>query len=223
MAPVMLKRGRLVTAHFAHYPESSCGLAAGESLRHIAMKAIIGKLFARERPEYEVPFKPNRRADIVLSGHIIVECQASAISIDEWDSRTFDYNELGYALLWIWDKRRLREQLTVADEYRIPAEIRYCHRQAYGRIYVLDGDELLACHLGEAEPRYNDFMGTSRIPYTLRIPEFVSPGMRLTRYRGVDGESLVHLDEGIFWKGVYRPARPRRTLGSLLRESATRP
>jgi hypothetical protein len=208
---VMLKRGAIVSPHFAHYPRSVCPLAGGESVRHRAMKLRIGELFAHAAPRYEVPIAPYRRADVLLYGRIVVECQASPLRIEEWEQRTRDYNQRGYAVLWVWDGARLgRPVRDGSAEQRVPAEVRRCHRHAYGRVYVLDGPALRACHLFPVSRRIGDGgpkgIWRDRIPRSLRLPDFYAPPARLTLYRGVEGERLVHLGEGSWW--LQRQAAP---------------
>lgn len=128
--PVVLKAGLIKVAHFAHKPKSSCP-NAGESLRHLGMKLQMMTEAIRNRydPRLEVQFGREHRADLVI-GSVVVECQSSAISVEDWHKRTVFYNEQGYSVLWLWDQDRYMPRKAVARGerfFRIPAEIRACH------------------------------------------------------------------------------------------------
>ncbi len=209
----LLKRGAIVVPHFAHVPGAVCPFARGESLRHLQMKQRIGELFVGANPRFEVPIRPGHRADVVLFNRVVVECQVSPLMIAEWQARTRDYNRRGYAVLWVWDGARLgRPPGEGTGEQRVPAEVRHCHRRAFGRVYALCGEELRACHLFPAEARER-CVGGSRgryVPRALRVPAFQEPRFRLTLYRGAGGEHLAHLGEGVWWKGgPPKPPAPR--------------
>jgi hypothetical protein len=209
---VILKRGTIVTPHFAHKVESNCSMSAGESLRHLEMKRQIGRLFEKSPlfPSvfYEVKFGPTRRADVVIPDEIVVECQASPISIPEVIARTLDYNEAGHAVLWVFDENRIPQGYAydawaghrMAREVRIPAEIRFIHQAAYGHLYILNRDgELLACHLGHANSRDTDF--GSYTPKTLRWVSFHKAGkVPISFDASVHDLRLAKMSEGVWWK-----------------------
>lgn len=202
--PVMLKRGAIVVPHFAHYSDTGCPMSEGESVRHLEMKIQIGRLFAGA--EYEVRFGAERRADIVIE-NAIVECQASAIGIDEVEARTRFYNGQGKGVLWVFDIGRMGQSwcttidsIRVLGEVRVPAEMRFVHRTAYGFLYVLDSfGRLYGCHLAPAPPRDNDF--GSYYPKTMKIPRFHAAGRVPRAFTGTDGQlRFVRLGEGVWWK-----------------------
>jgi Competence protein CoiA-like family len=197
---LVYKHGRIVQCHFAHKARTNCSLSAGETIRHLQMKEQMSKWFSERFifSELEVCLVPCRRADIVLPGRkIVVECQHSPISIDEWSCRTADYEKYGYAVMWIWDIRRLFKidefpktldelrsdrgsgwhESSYKTEFRIPAEIR--HADSYGhQIFALSTSGLLQiCMLEDAFERYNDWTGYDRTPETLkRIYTFTPSG-----------------------------------------------
>lgn len=214
--PVTLKRGAIVVPHFAHQPGATCAFGGEESPRHMAMKAHMGALFRATAACYEVPLLGNaRRADLLLSNKVVIECQASSLGIDEWDQRTSDYNRLGYRLLWVWDARVAGLPPSVGaaehgEDFRISATFRHCYKQAYGHAYVLFGDELRAVRLHKVT-RVDDgaeYFGGSgtRTPKTLRniSTKVVLPRAGsvppLVAHIGVSGERLVTFGEGVWWK-----------------------
>jgi hypothetical protein len=156
---------------------------------------------------------------MVRSGQtrFVVECQESALSITEWMQRTRDYNDTGYPVLWVWDLRRIIGAEGKAhpfswviqnwdeEEARIPAEVRLCHKNSYGKVYVLDclGD-IRSCNLQQVSTRFTDggpdWDPSSYTPRTLKQPRFYPVPMKPARFFGVNGESLIALGEGVWWK-----------------------
>lgn len=209
---LMLKAGRVKVPHFAHFSESGCRYGEGESVLHRQMKTEVGDLFERFNPQFEVRFGVDRRADIVIA-RTVIECQVSPITIEEWNNRTWSYNDQGYSVLWIWDIGRFSLSNPYPDirqtERRIPAEIRYAHQMGYGRVYVLDRSKhLYSCHLFPAFERYSewysvdmgDYMSSSYTPRTLKCPGFHAVRPHVNPYRGPEGHLLVQLNDGIWWK-----------------------
>lgn len=212
-----LKQGRIVIEHFAHQPGSACAYGTGESLRHMEMKAQVGKLFRGLSIDYEVCLIPERRADVVV-GRFVVECQESAISIEEWDARTAHYNAAGYAILWVWDISRLGVKQAAGKtfsqvlfqledgegwsrEVRVPAVVRHCHKHSYGKVYALDSTgSIQSCHIEAGYDRDNEWTGSVWTPKTLKLLSFHKTPQVPRRYKGTDGEDLISLSEGIWWK-----------------------
>ncbi len=217
---LILKQGQIVTEHFAHYPGVHCP-SAGEGLRHMEMKRQIGALFEHCGCQYEISLIPNHRADVLIAGGIVVECQDSPMSVDEWSERTCAYTVASYPVLWVWNidrialdpksgnERSWSEFSFFADEERrIPAEIRQCHYMSYGRVYALDYDGVLAAiHFNRAARRetewYNSY-GESGYsvytPRTLRSVEIHIPPSIPFPLRTKTGLYLVELGDGVWWK-----------------------
>jgi hypothetical protein len=201
---VMLKRGSIVVPHFAHYADIGCPLSQGESMRHLEMKLQIGALF--ENATYEVRFGAERRADVLIE-NVVVECQASAISIEEVTERTRFYNSQDKGVLWVFDLERLGQAWTttidsirVLGEVRVPAEMRFVHRSAYGFLYVLDAfGRLYGCHLAPVA-RAHDVLGPYHLKATKR-PLFHRAGQVPQSFLGTDGQlRFVRLGEGVWWR-----------------------
>lgn len=202
---VMLKRGAIVVPHFAHYADIGCPLSQGESMRHLEMKMQVGALFPNAA--YEVRFGPERRADVVVD-NIVVECQASAIGIDEVGERTRFYNGQGKGVLWVFDLHRLGNAWTTTidsirtlGEVRVPAEMRFVHRTAFGFLYVMDAfGRLYGCHLAPAW-RESDWGNSFSLKATKR-PKFHRAGQVPRTFTGTDGQlRFVRMGEGVWWKG----------------------
>jgi competence CoiA-like predicted nuclease len=181
---VILKHGLLVCPHFAHKSET-CGYGVGESKRHIEMKYQIAMIFQHFSMDVEVRLLAGkRRADVVLLDQkVVIECQASSISLQELLERTRDYNSIGYSLLWVFDGKRL-------DKPRVPAEISHWQRENYGKSYFLTaGGELACCHIS-----YTTKTKMSRADY-FTISNF-NPIPCTTSL----GHKTVKFGEPVFWK-----------------------
>jgi competence CoiA-like predicted nuclease len=183
---VVYKSGVIVCAHFAHRPNSLCSFATGEGARHEEMKYQISRYIKEPmQVSLEVPFGKEHRADMVITSgrdRLVVECQASAISIPNWEERNRYYNSKGYPVLWVWDLDRVG-----VEDSRIPAEIRNCHYKSFGKVYVLNPEgSLLACHL-----RYRTM--------TIAYKNFIKPPFQVTSFQTKENFKLAQLGEGIFW------------------------
>lgn len=113
-ALVGLRHGPRKVPHFAHYSRSLCQLAESESARHRALKYMCRKFFAPQAVEWEVAVG-ERRVDARVDGKFVIECQASPLSILEWQVRTANHNRHGYPVLWLWDVKRLCRKNTLAE------------------------------------------------------------------------------------------------------------
>lgn len=154
-AIVGLRSGLRKVAHFAHCSTTRCALAEPESPRHRMLKWLCKKLFAPWTVTWETPLG-ERRADALVGALFVVECQASPLAAAEWHARTEHYNRLGYPVLWLWDVKRLCRKNTLAEamvleRHRrcvlVPPEIRCCHEECGGTIFVADKHDVLPCRL----------------------------------------------------------------------------
>lgn len=107
---VILKRGRIKIAHFAHKPPTDCTWAKGETQAHLESKKLFRDSFAsrglRAEVEFIVPSLPNdRRADVMVWSpshkQAAIELQHSNIGIEEIEKRAFSYVREGIAQAWI--------------------------------------------------------------------------------------------------------------------------
>jgi hypothetical protein len=160
-APVILKHGTRVSAHFAHLVRPHACILAGETEEHLWMKQQMRIFFAPTLTHIEVPLIPGHRADVVLpSQRLVVECQVSPIDVREWERRTLDYHHHGYAVLLVWAPDRLgiasdEQELNELDAIilsqrgtRVAAEVLLCHQRAFGRVYALaTTGQVVAVHL----------------------------------------------------------------------------
>lgn len=125
---VILKRGRVKVAHFAHAPGATCD-QAGESLAHHLAKRVLADRFRSlgytvelEEPHLGVA----RRIDVAVTvptGHrVAVEVQDSATSVAEMKRRNRADRRSGFfGTVWIFTSNRAARLLTARqdDEIRI--------------------------------------------------------------------------------------------------------
>jgi|GEM_PF-1436462 len=135
--PVTLKRGRIVTPHFAHAPEARCAYAHAETAQHLAAKAQLAAAFMRRglRVELEAEVlssEGDRRADILVHDplsrmRVAIEVQHSALSVEAIERRTRAYAAAGVPVIWIatLDLHRLQprklsaSRLLAVDRYPV--------------------------------------------------------------------------------------------------------
>lgn len=181
--PVFVKDGTIKVTHFSHYPRSTCSYGAGESARHQLMKSRVLEACSKwPEVKLERSVIEGRRADVVLSGaKTVVECQSSAISVDEWTERSMDYSDNGWSVLWVWDVQRCK-----LDAW--PKEMVLCHRLSYGQLTVVDPetDNWFSLHLPwtdeEGRVRYRSRFrpGIKKILETATLRRVTNNGFRLS-------------------------------------------
>lgn len=97
-----LRHKVVCTTTYAHHPESQDHLTAKEWIRaHMAEQ--YGYRVASADVEVRMP-EINRIADVCFTltngDRVVHEAQLAAISIDELEARTNDYQSLGYSIVW---------------------------------------------------------------------------------------------------------------------------
>lgn len=165
---VITKKGRIKVHHFAHYPDSSpCVWWEPESKKHLTMKNTIMELLKRDNPnitfaefEYKVGFSHHLYPDVYVrlsdGKRIAIECQVSNKPLDDFVIKTIRYSRIGIYVLWIFSDDNYVDKEYEEEETRV-SDIRLrSHYWNYGRIYVLDDDDLLAVHFSGVE-RYNNW------------------------------------------------------------------
>jgi competence protein CoiA len=106
---------------YAHHPESPEHLTAKAWIRD-SMPEVYGYVVVSADCEVRIP-EINRIADVCFflanGDRMIHEAQLAAISVDELEARTNDYQSLGYGIVWhfgkaadtgtnkVWARRRL--------------------------------------------------------------------------------------------------------------------
>lgn len=156
--PVLLKRGRVKVAHFAHLPDSECW-SEPESVTHLRAKQLLAARWRGQGHQVtleEVHHQHGRRVDVAVTvatrtGHVrvAVEVQDSAISVEDMKARTRIDRRLGFLhTLWVFTDKRAKALLHIArtadeDQYiesRIPRELLWVANRHRQGIFVLDVD-----------------------------------------------------------------------------------
>jgi competence protein CoiA len=135
---VILKQGRIVIAHFAHYPEATCAYPnEGESDEHRLAKLEIYQALV------QIPGVTNVRLErylrevrpdvsFVLNGKLVaIEIQVSRLTLDRIEERTTAYARKNIAVLWmpLFSMELFESRYTPKDWER------YLHAMYYGKVY----------------------------------------------------------------------------------------
>lgn len=163
---VILKRGRIVVAHFAHKPNANCDWARGETRAHLEAKQLLHDALAarglRVEVERVVPSQTgDRRADVFFLSptgiEVAIELQHTNIVIEEIERRAFSYAGAGIAQAWVpflqptvWVDAIACGPTTDGDWFieRYPARSfeRWIHGLNHGSIWFYDpGRKMLWC------------------------------------------------------------------------------
>lgn len=153
-APVVLKQGRQVVAHFAHRPAEPCYVVSEpETAAHLAMKRDLYERFKREPWVKQCELERvigERRADVWLEtavGPVAIEGQVSPLTVEELREKLGDYTERRIATLYIVHHSVLAS-ITEGAEVRVPAWVLALHALYKGRVYVYAlGGEIVPLHL----------------------------------------------------------------------------
>ncbi|MFY9902521.1 MAG: competence protein CoiA family protein, partial [Trichococcus sp.] len=106
---LVLKKGNIMIAHFAHRQHSDCAVfSEGETLPHLKGKQLLLEKFQSEgiavTLECWLP-ELQQRPDLLLvladGKKIAVEYQCSPISAADLSERTLGYQRFGYEVWWI--------------------------------------------------------------------------------------------------------------------------
>lgn len=106
---LILKEGKIISAHFAHYPKTRCSsFSEGESMEHIQGKKLLYRWLSHYYPTVELEaFLPHiqQRPDLCFESekkeNICVEFQCSPLSRDEMIKRTLTYHRHSYLVWWV--------------------------------------------------------------------------------------------------------------------------
>lgn len=152
---VILKRGRIKIAHFAHKPPTDCTWVRGETLAHLEAKKLCRDAFRARglRAEFEVvvPSLPSdRRADVMIwspsNVRVAIEFQHSNIGIEAIEKRAFSYAREGIAQAWVpflrgkqAERRRDGDDGDMfIEQYRARPFERWAHAFHFGRLWFYD-------------------------------------------------------------------------------------
>ena len=148
---VTLKRGRVVTPHFAHKPGADCPASEGESPRHLQAKLVLWQWFIKlgyEAQVEETHRDAGRRVDVAatlvdgkgMPWRFAIEAQDSSIQVQTMKDRISLDKRLGYvATGWVFTHHRASRLMTAgSDEVRVPDEMLYVENRYRKGVHVID-------------------------------------------------------------------------------------
>lgn len=103
---VILRRGQVRIAHFAHRPGVGCDYAVGETLAHMTAKRLFCDTFRARglRSEVEYPMG-DQRADVVVwspaDKMAVIELQHTNLEVEELRFRIRKYRSKGIPQIWL--------------------------------------------------------------------------------------------------------------------------
>lgn len=151
-APVVLKRGQKVAAHFAHTPDSNCLASESESWRHLMAKQVLveelNALGWEARAEIPHPAH-GRRVDVGFKApdphdvmrYFAIEVQDSAIQVDTMKDRIARDRRIGYhATAWVFTSHRAAAllQANPKSEIRVPDEMIWVDNRYGQGVHIID-------------------------------------------------------------------------------------
>jgi hypothetical protein len=151
---VTLKKGRIVTHHFAHKPPTDCSWAAGETQQHLAAKKMLRDALRTRgfRAEVEVEvisIAGDRRADVVAWGkdnvRLAFEIQHQSIPFQAIETRTKAYIATNVPVIWlgiadnkIWDAAEPIAGGKIVHRYSVRPWEKWAHAYAMGQLWFID-------------------------------------------------------------------------------------
>lgn len=127
LSPVMVKAGKQMIPHFAHYSKVKCPLEkGGESLYHAQGKLLLYQWLMSQKLHVELePYvqEIQQQPDILLeiqSKKIAIEFQCARIDIKQIQKRHNGYIKAGITPIWILGANRLKRQgnnQIIADQF----------------------------------------------------------------------------------------------------------
>ena len=219
--PVILKRGRKVSAHFAHTPGANCAFAEGESWRHLMAKQVLLDEFTalgwEARVEVAHP-KHARRVDVGVKvpdtagamRYVAVEVQDSAIQVETMKQRVMSDQRIGYAATaWLFTSHRAGSLIMAYDadmEVRVPPEMLWVANRYGDGVPIIDPEarsiriaELArVVRPGESYEWYEEGGELAGVDYpdrvlrsTRKVPSLREGGFRLWFAPGKFGDKLA--------------------------------
>ncbi len=154
---VILKKGRVITHHFAHKPPTDCTWASGETTAHMKAKTALCEALRQQglKAELEVEILSSggdRRADVVLwskdgKSRVAFEIQHQPLSFDGIEQRTRGYIAAGVPVLWIgllgtktFEDAETKGANLVIQRYSPRQWEKWAHAFAFKTIWYMDDD-----------------------------------------------------------------------------------
>lgn len=142
---VLLKKGRVNIAHFAHVPPFDCAYGIGESEYHRQAKVEISEALSKHPSVTKLQLErylQEVRPDISFYLNdipIAIEVQVSTLSLDTIERRTSAYARRGIYLLWCSPYSPALSE----ERYAPRLWEKYLHALYFGKIYYWVSGEVL--------------------------------------------------------------------------------
>lgn len=155
---VVLKKGRIKIAHFAHKPPTDCSWASAETQAHLGAKVVLRDAFRAMgyMADYEVPLLStggDRRADVLVKSpdgrrQWAIEVQHTPILYDAMESRTKGYMAANAPVLWLGIlSPKMRDDASPTSggmlirQYTIRPWEKWAQALAFGELWYIDPAE----------------------------------------------------------------------------------
>ena len=148
---VVIKKGRIVTHHFAHAPPVTCSWGTGESPEHMRAKLEIFNALRTKsnvslvEVEHELD---DNRPDVyaVINGQrVAFEIQISRLDLADVARRTASYHSKNISVLWL----ALYSSELHSDRYSPKAWERWLHAAYFGRVYYWRDPKVIPVHFSD--------------------------------------------------------------------------
>ena len=150
---MMLKKGMVKVHHFAHFPNSNCPYAEGESEMHYQAKISLYNAACERniKAELEKVLSPQVRADVLLTFNsgkqFAVEFQKSKLTREKVISRLRNYENTKIPVIWIFFMKEPLQQ----NEIKLSDMEKYFHEQSKGLFYFTGSNEVITYSSGDFE------------------------------------------------------------------------
>jgi competence protein CoiA len=176
--PVLLKKGDIKIAHFAHVKDEGCEAGQGETQQHLQAKMGIYQALDESTDCLNIAMERNNFDGIVrpdISGWIkntpvVIEVQRSNLTIDTIEHRFAEYTRRGIYMLWVL----LHAPCEHGKQYRFKSWERHLRLRYNGCIYFYhSGETLWSTHLVQCSGLKT--ISTAYFPYKVNITEDFKP------------------------------------------------
>lgn len=176
--PVILKKGKVKTPHFAHKDNFlSCDFGANESESHIKAKDWLYQFYNNNghKAEPEFKFKWDDNVSVIADikaeinskseNTVAVEVLTQGLTVGDIMGRMQIYREHNIPVLYILDESFYRK--TLKAEFKLTAPMQYLYRYYYNNLFVFSGKEILVYKVSNAvhtKPEWYDQYGDYHEP-----------------------------------------------------------
>jgi len=154
-ADLILRKGQIVSHHFAHKPPATCAWSSGETQAHLKAKQVLYDAFASRGLRVEVESEVlsiagDRRADVLVWGRegqqrVAFEVQHQPLGYGAIERRTLAYMAAGVRVVWVAlvSASALAEAKTspagrVISKYSVRPWEKWAHAYGMGELWFIE-------------------------------------------------------------------------------------